>query len=248
MGTEKLRGIVLREQAKGESNKQIVLLAQGVGRVLLSARGARKAKSKLLAATQLFCYADFVVYEGKGFYSVTQAELKNSFYGLRLDIDKFSEAMYLAELAERSCPVGMEQDAVLELLYYAFLVMDKGILPPKLVSRIFELKLLQLNGLFASDACHICGEGEGNLYFDGRMGAFYCEKHKTEDSILVLDAVRKAFRFVLEKESRAVFGFQLSAEALEQLTFLLRKYMEVHMDLRLKTRDFFETGHIWKGE
>ena len=84
MGTEKLRGIVLREQAKGESNKQIVLLAQGVGRVLLSARGARRAKSKLLAATQLFCYADFVVYEGKGFYSVTQAELKNSFYGLRL--------------------------------------------------------------------------------------------------------------------------------------------------------------------
>ena len=36
MGTEKLRGIVLREQARGESNKQIVLLAQGVGRVLLS--------------------------------------------------------------------------------------------------------------------------------------------------------------------------------------------------------------------
>ena len=100
MGTEKLRGIVLCEQAKGESNKQIVLLAQGVGRVLLSARGARRAKSKLLAATQLFCYADFVVYEGKGFYSVTQAELKNSFYGLRLDMDKFSEGMYLAELTE----------------------------------------------------------------------------------------------------------------------------------------------------
>ena len=228
MGTEKLRGIVLREQAKGESNKQIVLLAQGVGRVLLSARGARRAKSKLLAATQLFCYA------------VTQAELKNSFYGLRLDMDKFSEGMYLAELTERSCPAGMEQDAVLELLYYAFLVMDRGILPPKLISRIFELKLLQLNGLFASDVCHICGEGEGTLYFDGRMGAFYCEKHRTEDSIFVLDAVRRAVRFVLERESRAAFGFQLSAEALEQLTFILRKYLEVHMGIRLKTRDFFE--------
>lgn len=240
MGTEKLRGIVLREQAKGESNKQIVLLAQGVGRVLLSARGARRAKSKLLAATQLFCYADFVVYEGKGFYSVTQAELKNSFYGLRLDMDKFSEGMYLAELTERSCPAGMEQDAVLELLYYAFLVMDRGILPPKLISRIFELKLLQLNGLFASDVCHICGEGEGTLYFDGRMGAFYCEKHRTEDSIFVQDAVRRAVRFVLERESRTAFGFQLSAEALEQLTFILRKYMEVHMGIRLKTRDFFE--------
>ena len=77
-------------------------------RVLLSARGARRVKSKLLAATQLFCYADFVVYEGKGFYSVTQAELQNSFYGLRLDMDKFSEAMYLAELTERSCPAWTE--------------------------------------------------------------------------------------------------------------------------------------------
>ena len=129
---------------------------------------------------------------------------------------------------------------MLELLYYAFLVMDRGILPPKLISRIFELKLLQLNGLFASDVCHICGEGEGTLYFDDRMGAFYCEKHRTEDSIFVPDAVRRAIRFVLERESRAAFGFQLSAEALEQLTFILRKYMEVHMGIRLKTRDFFE--------
>ena len=78
MGTEKLRGIVIGERIKGESNKQLVVLAKGLGRVLLSARGAKNAKSKLLAATQLFCYADFVVYTGKGFTSVTQAELLHS--------------------------------------------------------------------------------------------------------------------------------------------------------------------------
>ena len=94
MGTEKLSGIVIREQVKGESNKQIVLLAKGVGRVVLSARGARKANSRLLAATQLFCYADFVVHEGNGFTSINQAELQKSFYDLRTDIDKFSEAMF----------------------------------------------------------------------------------------------------------------------------------------------------------
>ena len=239
MGTEKLRGIVIREQVKGESNKQIVLLAKGVGRVVLSARGARNAKSRLLAATQLFCYADFVVFEGSGFYSITQAELLNSFYGLRMDIDKFSEAMYLTELVDRSCPAGMEQDEVLELLYYAFLVMDKGTLPPKLISRIFELKFLQINGLFAPEECNICGKSEGNLYFDGRTGAFYCAAHRTPNSILVYDAVRKAFAYVLEKEGKAVFGFNLSDEALEQMTVILQNYMDIHMDLRLKTRDFF---------
>ena len=240
MGTEKLSGIVIGEQMKGESNKQIVLLAKGLGRVILSARGARNAKSKLLAATQLFCYADFVVHEGKGFISINQAELQKSFYGLRLDVDKFSEAMYLTELVNRTCPAGMEQDEVLELLYYAFSVMEKGTLPPKLISRIFELKLLQINGLFAPEECHTCGESEGDIYFDGRLGAFFCEDHRTSNSIFVYDAVRKAFDHVLSKDGRSVFGFNLSEEALEQLSVILKSYMDVHMDVRLKTRDFFE--------
>ena len=240
MGTEKLSGIVIREQVKGESNKQIVVLAKGLGRVILSARGARKANSRLLAATQLFCYADFVVYEGKGFYSINQAELQKSFYDLRTDIDKFSEAMYLTELVDRSCPAGMEQDEVLELLYYAFSVMEKGTLPPKLISRIFELKLLQINGLFAPEECHICGKSEEDIYFDGRLGAFFCEEHRTGNSIFVYDAVRKAFAHVLSKEGKSVFGFNLSDEALEQLSVILKSYMDVHMDVRLKSRDFFE--------
>lgn len=239
MGTEKLSGIVIREQIKGESNKQIVLLAKGVGRVVLSARGARNAKSRLLAATQLFCYADFIVYEGKGFYSINQAELQRSFYGLRLDMDTFSEAMYLTELTDRCCPAGMEQDAVLELLYFAFSVMEKKILPPKLVSRIFELKLLQLNGLFAPEECQLCGEKAGELYFDGRTGAFYCAAHRTEGSILVYAAVRQAFSHVLSQEGKAVFGFRLSDEALEQMTGILKRYMDIHLDIRLKSRDFF---------
>ena len=240
MGTEKLSGIVIREQVKGESNKQLVVLAKGLGRVILSARGARKANSRLLAATQLFCYADFVVYEGKGFYSVNQAELQKSFYDLRTDIDKFSEAMYLTELVDRSCPAGMEQDEVLGLLYYAFSVMEKGTLPPKLISRIFELKLLQINGLFAPEECHVCGESEGDIYFDGRLGAFFCENHRTGNSIFVYDAVRKAIAHVLMKEGKSVFGFNLSDEALEQLSVILKNYMDVHMDVRLKSRDFFE--------
>ena len=239
MGTEKLSGIVIREQVKGESNKQIVVLAKGLGRVILSARGARKANSRLLAATQLFCYADFVVYEGKGFYSVNQAELQKSFYDLRTDIDKFSEAMYLTELVDSSCPAGMEQDEVLELLYYAFSVMEKGTLPPKLISRIFELKLLQINGLFAPEECYVCGESEGDIYFDGRLGAFFCENHRTGNSIFVYDAVRKAFAHVLSKDGKAVFGFNLSDEALEQLSVIMKSYIDVHMDVRLKSRAFF---------
>ena len=45
-----------------------------------SNRESTFSTGKLLAATQLFCYADFVVCDGRGFYSVNQAELLKSFY------------------------------------------------------------------------------------------------------------------------------------------------------------------------
>ena len=122
-------------------------------------------------------------------------------------MDKFSEGMYLAELTERSCPAGMEQDAVLELLYYAFLVMDRGILPPKLISRIFELKLLQLNGLFASDVCHICGEGEGTLYLMAGWVRFTVKS----------TAQRIAFLFRMPSEGR--FGLCWKGRAARRLAF-----------------------------
>lgn len=238
MGTQKLRGIVLREWEKGESNKQILLLAQGAGRVLLSARGARKTNSRLLAATQLFCCADFVVYEGRGFFSITQAELLHSFYPLRTDLDTFAEATYLAELAERTSPPGMEQDAVLMLLYDAFLALEQEKLPPRLISRIFECKLLQLHGLLTAE-CHSCGEGGEALYFDAETGAFFCAVHRRAGSELVHPAVRQAFAHILRREGRAIFGFNLSEEALAQFSAILREYMRVHLDIRLKSRDFF---------
>lgn len=239
MGTIKLRGIVISERVKGESNKQVTVLAKGMGRVLLSARGAKNAKSRLLAATQLFSYADFVAYEGRGFYSVTQAELLAGFYGLRTDMEKLAEAVYLAELTDCACPEGTEQDGILSLLLYALAVMEKGVLPPRMVSRIFELKLMQISGFFAPPACAVCGGEEGGLFFDGRLGAFFCGKHRTGGSEELLEAVRRAIAYVLGHDGGRVFGFTLSPEGLGQMERLLGEYMEVHMGLRLKSRFFF---------
>ena len=53
MSVGKIRGIVIGEAQRGESSKQITVLAKGVGKVRLSARGAKNAKSHLLAGTQL---------------------------------------------------------------------------------------------------------------------------------------------------------------------------------------------------
>lgn len=236
MSVRKIRGIVIREQQTGESSKQIVVLAKEMGKVRLSARGAKKTKSRLLAGTQLFCYCDFTVYEGRGFLSVTQADLIESFYALRNDVEVLAQAVYLAELVDSTCPAGMEHDNILKLLLYTMQVMAKGYLPPKLAGRIFEMKYLQYSGFLASADCVTCGEQA--QYFDQKEATFYCKQHRSREAVLLSRAVVQALDYVLEEEGKKLFAFRLSPEALKQLDAVLRQYLQMHVGVDLKSRRF----------
>mgnify|MGYP001622927577 CR=1 FL=1 len=236
MSVRKIRGIVIREQQTGESSKQIVVLAKEMGKVRLSARGAKNTKSRLLAGTQLFCYCDFTVYEGRGFLSVTQADLIESFYALRNDVEVLAQAVYLAELVDSTCPAGMEHDNILKLLLYTMQVMAKGYLPPKLAGRIFEMKYLQYSGFLASADCVTCGEQA--QYFDQREATFYCKQHRSREAVLLSRAVVQALDYVLEEEGKKLFAFRLSPEALKQLDAVLRQYLQMHVGVDLKSRRF----------
>ncbi len=238
MGVVALRGIVIGESQTGESSKRILVLAKDVGRVMLSARGAKNTKSKLLSGTQLFSYCDFLVYEGKGFYSLTQADLIESFYGIRMDMHKLAEAVYLAEMVEKTCPLGMEQDETLRLLLYALAALEKTQLPPRLISRIFELKYLQLSGLLSDGGCMVCGMENEPLFFKEISGEFLCKAHCRGGEIPLLSAVQKAISFVAQREEKQIFAFTLSEEATAQMDAVLRRYLEVHMGVSLKSREF----------
>jgi len=238
VGVVKLRGIVIAESQKGESNKRILVLAKGLGRVMLTARGAKNTKSKLLAGTQLFSYCDFLAFEGKGFYSLTQADLIESFYGIRMDMDKLAEAVYLAELVEKTCPEGLEQDETLRLLLYALAVLEKTNMPPRLISRIFEVKYLQISGLLSNEGCMVCGIGDEQLFFHENHGEFLCKEHSHGGERPLLSAVQKAISFITQREGKQIFAFTLSPEAMAQMDFILQRYLEIHMGVRLKSREF----------
>lgn len=238
MGIVKLRGIVIGESQNGESSKRILVLAKGVGRVMLSARGAKNTKSKLLSGTQLFSYCDFLAYEGKGFYSLTQADLIESFYGIRMDLDKLAEAVYLAELVDKTCPAGIEQDETLRLLLYSLAALERTQLPPRLISRVFEVKYLQISGFLSGEGCMVCGDGEGPLSFNENGGELLCENHCRGGEIPLLTAVQKAMSFVTQRDGSQIFAFVLSDEAMTQMDSILRRYLEVHMGVRLKSREF----------
>lgn len=238
MSVGKIRGIVIGEKQQGESSKQLTVLAKGIGKMYLSARGAKNTKSRLLAGAQLFAYCDFTLFSKNGFASINQIDLLDSFYSLRNDVVVLSQAVYLAEFTDKICPLGMEQDDILLLLLYTLKYMEKGSLPPQLAGRIFEIKSLLFSGLLSDIECAVCQDIEDTLYFDMAQGCLLCHKHKTHCAEPLLPAVKKALTYVLEREGKDIFAFRLSEEALAQLNRILRRYIQIHMGVDLQSRRF----------
>lgn len=238
MATEEIRGIVLKEMPKGETSKQIIVLAKEKGKIWITAKGARKQKSKLLAGTQLFCYGDFQVYESKKYYYVDQIDIIESFFDLRLDIDRLSQAMYMIDLVEKTAFVGMEQDNILQLLLKTLQILCKGKCIPELASRVFEMKFLQITGVMPNmtEKCCICGK-EAKQYFDAISGAMVCNEHKRGGRLLSPAAIC-AMNFVFSHNIKNAFQFSVSEEVMKELYKILEEYIAIHINMQLQIRDF----------
>ena len=87
----RVTGMVLEASPVGETDRRVVLLTKERGKISAFARGARKQGSRLMAATNPFCFGEFVIYEGRNSYSLSEAVIANYFEDMRTH---FEEACY----------------------------------------------------------------------------------------------------------------------------------------------------------
>ena len=76
---ERVTGMVLLAATIGEYDKRVVLLTKERGRISAFARGARRPRSPLSAATEPFTFGEFFIYRGRDSYSIEQVEVENYF-------------------------------------------------------------------------------------------------------------------------------------------------------------------------
>lgn len=145
--TVNLRGVIIKETPVGESDKHLIILTKTKGKLMVRARGAKNPKSKFITA-QIFTYGDFVVYCGKGFYSLTQIDLIESFYNIRLDYDILSGAFYIARLTDKFIQGEMNEEDGSALLYLVLKALQalNNKSDPENTKILFHLKLLELAG------------------------------------------------------------------------------------------------------
>jgi len=230
MKTIKVRGLILREFEAGESDKRLLVLCKGQGRLMVYARGARKPLSKFMAAAQIFTYADFVLAKGPGFYSLTQADIIESFYPLREDYDRLMAAYKMADVCDKTLWDNIESDDLMHLLLKSLSILAKGQVSPRQALSVFLLRFFDVYGLRPqTDACVICDIPNFNsdkimLLKEGLA----CASHNLSthqppsvssifSSIKISNFTLLAFKHILDSNLSQAFQFNATENVLNEL-------------------------------
>ena len=119
----KTKGLVIKEQTVGESDRLVTLLTADYGLVNAFVRGAKQLKNRLAASTSLFAYSEFSIYQGKNANVVDGANPIEIFFDLRKDIERLAVAQYFAQLAFELANEGQPEEEMLSVILNSFVYL-----------------------------------------------------------------------------------------------------------------------------
>ncbi len=170
----KTDALLLRTTDYGENDKMVTLFTAERGKIGVAMKGVKKAGAKLRFAAQPFCFAEYVLAERGGRYTVTAASLHDGFYPLREDVERYYAAACVCETCDALLLDGIVNPTLLVRAVSALKEMEGASAPFALVK--FLLSALTAAGYPVSAGdCPACGNKLGEkLYFDLSSGSFFC--------------------------------------------------------------------------
>lgn len=173
--------INLKSYNLSESDKIIVMYSKEKGLIRGVAKGVKKPKSKLGARMDLLVANTLMLHKGRNLDTICQAEVLNSFYKTRQDIDKICYSTYVTEVVHN---FGIEDDPCSARIYdLLYKTLDKISLASNKVEIMlavikFQMKMMIESGFSIElDDCLSCHKpiNETNMYFVAQMGGIICQ-------------------------------------------------------------------------
>ncbi len=170
--------IVLRRADYRDYDRMVTLFSPEYGRIDAVARGCRRPKSALMNASEVFCAGQYALHETGGRYSITQCEIKDSFYDLRFDYDRLVHGMYYLSLADMAALPEQGAPDVFMLLLKALAHLCYSELPVGMLTAAYEMRYMPMMGFRPlMDRCVICGSPvDGAARFDEALGGVVCDR------------------------------------------------------------------------
>lgn len=139
--------VVLRRADYRENDRMLTLFSPTLGRIDALCRGCRRQKSPLMAASEVFCAGEYVLYTAGDRMTVVSCTVQDTFYPIRNDFERLAHGMYCLELCGAAVQPDEENERLFLLLLrsLAHLAYSEKIAPHR-VTAVFLMGLTSLIG------------------------------------------------------------------------------------------------------
>lgn len=243
----RVEGIVIRSVEYGEGDLIVTLFTGELGKVGVMVRGAKKTRSRHAAVTQLYTYGEYVYFKSNTgtLGTLNNAEMLNAFPGIRGDLRSSAYAAYFAEMTDRFVPDNEASEYLFEQLKAAYESLSSG-KDPQIVAFLLEMKLFQFAGVApVTDACAVCGrtlELEQASFWSVTAGGLVCGRcaNDPSDRQPLPPGALKLLPLLQRADLRRIGGISVKPQTKAAIKQALRRWMDIHVDVRLKTRNILE--------
>lgn len=233
----KVNAIVLKSIDYKENDKLLTLFSLELGKITAGIKGVKKSGAKLKFASEPFCFAEYILVEKGGRYTVINATYLDSFYNLRLDLKKYYTANVISNAVYEYALDGEPNENLFDFSLNAI----KNICYGEKIEIVSTLKFL-LN--LTADAgyqitagyCSSCGcDISGRAFFNFDTVEFMCEKCVDNATEITLTTYR-IISDLSEKDSLSDDSYEL--EHLKKALKFLNYYLLVKTDIKLTSIEF----------
>lgn len=235
MSEVRVNGIVIGAKDFKEADKIITIYTLERGIVYAKLAGVKKPNAKLKAAKELFCFAQFDLVSKGDFFSVTGANIIESFFCLSQDLAKFYGACNILEVLK---VVGRENENNQILFLETLKALDsigfKGS-DPKLVLVKFLIKIFEALGYDLSlNRCGKCSMPfSGKRFFSPADGVVTCLACKGAGAVEISPQIHSVMRLCQITNFDKLSSLKLPAQAAAEALSILTKNFEDKFDRKI---------------
>lgn len=244
MRTYSTSAIVLRRIDLGEKDRIVTVYTRELGKVAVVAKGSRRPGSKLAGATEPFTYSRVFLSRGRELDVVSQAEIRESFPGIRREMKPIAYAVYMLELVNSFTDDREPNPDLFDTLLSVLYVLESGT-DPEIAARYFELQMLSTLGYEPHfEACLPCGKpiGREKVGFSPSLGGMVCKEcgMMPSDAITVPGAAASYARALRRAEPHKLKDMNIPPGARRDLANMLKWHIRYRLEHDLKSVDFIE--------
>ena len=230
---EIVNAVVIRSVDYGENDKILTLFTMEKGVISARIKGVKKQSAKLKVFAEPFCFSEYVLVSKNNFFTVINASIRENFYSIRLDIEKFYAGNAILEFVRKFSPENVEAKE----LFFALINAMKSLSENDNTG--YNLLCFLIEGLkqtgyaLSTQSCAFCGNEEiKRAFFDFSSGQVFCENCQGEVKDLIEISIR-----TLSALNSVLKGIEIKGEEeyLKRATRLVNKYISVVTGEQIKS-------------